>query len=361
MTTIRRSLLTSVFSVLLLAIASIAPAATLTWTTAVDTTSTTTNSLRSVALAQDAGNDSIYIGYIQTSPNGRDVRRFDTDAPYAFLNSRSPVAGGDQPKSIATDDRGNVFVGNRLSGSQNAIIRTHNTSLVEQGNFNASGNEFGGLATYKSGSDYYLYIAREAAGQINRYNINNSLAATLDLSFGAGGTYTLPGVNSTTGVLRGLTVADDGTIFVASRADSADGGTTAGALHRISADLSTVTSAVVPRAMDVALFGGNAYATSYNGAASLIRTLDASTLAFVEDITITTLDNNTYVRGTAEGWSGIDIGDDGRIWLVDQLYQVSGTASDRLLVGSSLVPEPGTLAIMAMGAMGIVGFARRRR
>ncbi len=338
-----------------------ASAAPLTWTTVVDTTSSSVNSLRSVALAQNTGNESIYIGYIQTSGN-RDVRQFGTSAPYSFLNSRDPVAGGDQPKAIATDDRGNVFVGNRISGTQNAIIKRHDSSLVFQDSLDASGNEFGGLATWKSGSDYYLYIARESGRQINRYNINDPTAPVLDASFGTGGTYTLPVINSTSGVLRGLTIGNDGTIFVTSRADSADGGTTEGALHRISADLSSVISAVVPRAMDVALYGSNAYATSYNGSDSLIRSLDATTLNFVENITISTLDGNPYTRGSLEGWSGIDIGSDGRIWLVDQLYQTSGTASDRLLVGASLaaIPEPGTVALAGLAAFGLAGMRRRR-
>jgi len=336
-------------------------AATLTWTTAVPTTSSTTNSLRSVALGQNPGNDSVYIGYIQTSGN-RDVRRFDTDAPYAFLNSRSPVSGGDQPKAIATDDRGNVFIGNRISGGQNAIIKTHSTTLVEQSSFDASGSEFGGLATWESGGNYYLYIAREAGRQIHRYNITNPLAPSVDLTFGIGGVYTLPLASSTSGVLRGLSIGDDGTIFVTSRADSVNGGLTEGALHRITPDLLTVTSAVVPRAMDVALFGGRAYATSYNGANSLIRALDATTLAFVEDITISTLDGNPYTRGSSEGWSGIDIGTDGRIWLVDQLYQASGTASDRLLVGASLVPEPGSIMLLGIaGCFVAIGGRRSKR
>src|SRR5687768_14693737 len=55
---------------------SSASAATLTWSTAVNQTSSTTNQLRAVALADQPGNDSVYLGYIQTTAaNNRRVNR----------------------------------------------------------------------------------------------------------------------------------------------------------------------------------------------------------------------------------------------------------------------------------------------
>jgi streptogramin lyase len=326
-------------------VGSSALAAPLTWSTAYDQTAATTSAtqqLRSVA----ASDGSVYMGFIQHhTPGSRDVYRLDMNNPPTILDTRGQSVA--QPKGVAVDDRGYVYVGNREgSGSFAAIIQVHPADLgTPVATLNASTSEFGGVAIHKSGGSYHLYIAREASGHINRYDVTDLNNITLDTSFGTGGTFAVPGGNK----LRGLTVADDGTIFVADRDNNA--------VFRISPDLSTTTSATVTRAMDVALFGGNVYATSYNGVSSLVRVLDMNTMALVEDIVITTLDGNPYSRGSSEGFSGIDIDSQGRIWLADQAYQSSGLVQDRLLV-SSAIPEPATLGLLALGGMALL---RRRR
>jgi hypothetical protein len=318
----------------LLAVTHSATAATLTWTTARDTASGTTNQLRSVAASDQPGNNSIYTGYIQTSLNRR-LDRLDSSNPYSVLNTHP--SGGDQPKGIATDDRGNVFVANRGSSTTSSRIQSFSSTLTPNSTTSATTPVIGGLAIQKSGATYYAYAVYEGAGLIQRYDVTNPAAMSLDVSFGTGGSYNIPGASD----LRGVEVGADGSLFVASRGD--------GDVYRVSSDLSTVVSFPLNRAMDVALYGGNIYATSYDGVNSFIRVINASNMAFVEDIAITTLDGNPYSRGASEGFSGIDIDAAGTIWLADQHYGSTGGTQDRLLVATGLaVPEPGSLALSGL-------------
>ena len=325
--------------------ATFSSAATLTWTTVTSSASSTTNQLRSVAVSDQVGNDSVYIGYIQTSGNRR-VNRLDTNSPYSVLNTHA--SGFDQPKGIVTDDRGNVFVSNRNSGTNTSRIQSFSASLATNSNTGTVGPVIGGLAIQEVAGTYYAYAVFEENGLIQRYNVTNPAAMVLDGTFGTGGSYNVPGATD----LRGVEIGSDGSIYAASRGDAK--------VYKISSDLSTVTPAAVPRALDVALYNGNIYATSYNGASSLIRVIDAATMAFVEDITITTLDGNPYSRGSSEGFAGIDIDTSGNIWLADQHYGSTGGVQDRLLLGASLaIPEPASLVSLGIGTIFIV--VRRRR
>lgn len=325
--------------------------AAIDWSTAYSQTNAVTNQLRAVAVAKQIGNDSVYTGFIQTtgSPGNRDVKRFDTNAPYGLLNARG--LSGDQPKAIATDDFGNVFVGNRISGGSSAKITVHNATLSTSADTSVASDQFGGLATVVISGQYYLYASRESGKEIRRYTYNPASAGSsiaIDTTFGVSGVFTLSA--ATSGVLRGLEVESDGTIYVTSRDD--------GRVYRVSPDLSTTISAPVIRAMDVDTYNGDIYVTSYNGTLSQIAVFDADDLTSKGSIVITTLDAVPYVRGSGEGFSAIDIDALGRIWMGDQAFQTSGTTSDRLLVSDAAVPEP---ASFGLALLGVVGVAMRRR
>jgi hypothetical protein len=319
-------------------------AATLEWSTAHSQASSTTNQLRAVAVSDQPGNDSVYLGYIQTTGGNRRIERRDTAAPYSVLNS---VMMGDQPKGIATDDRGYVFSANRGSSTTSSYIQAWSSTLtpVVGGTTSFTSPVIGGIAVQKVGAVYYAYTVYESGGLVQRYDVTNPAAMTLDTSFGLAGSYIIPGGSN----LRGIEVAADGTIYVAARTD--------GQVYRVSSDLMSVASFPLNRAMDVALEGSTLYATSYDGANSFIRVLDATNMAFVEDISISTLDGNPYSRGATEGFSGVDVDATGSLWLADQHYGSAGGTQDRLLVGA--VPEPASALIAGLALVGLA-IARRR-
>jgi hypothetical protein len=337
-----------------------ADAATLTWSTAVSQASTTTNQHRAVSVADQAGNDSVYIGYIQTTgSNRRRVNQHSTNSPYALLNQQLS-ANSEQPKGIATDDRGNVFVSYRNSGNTNSYIQSFTSTLTTTGSVTPNVSPtVGGIAIQKSGANYYAYTVFESGGLIHRYDVTNPNSMFLDTTFGSGGSYNVPGASN----LRGIEVGADGSLYIAAR-DDANTPNPAGRVYKVSADLSTTSFVQLTRAMDVAIYCEHLYASSYNGANSLIRVMNLSDLSTVEDITIATLDGNPYSRGSNEGWSGIDIDSIGRIWLADQHYGNTGGTQDRLLVSSALppcIPEPGTMVLAGIALFAFVGSARYRR
>src|SRR4051812_39317971 len=70
----------------------------LTWSTAYNQTSSTTNQLRAVSVADQPSNNSVYVGFIQTTgANNRRVNRYDTSSPYAQLNQKLS-GSSEQPK-----------------------------------------------------------------------------------------------------------------------------------------------------------------------------------------------------------------------------------------------------------------------
>jgi hypothetical protein len=146
--------------------------------------------------------------------------------------------------------------------------------------------------------------------------------------------------------LRGIEVADDGTIFVASREDSL--------VYRVSSDLASVTTKAVTNAMDIAIYGDNLYVTQYNGAASAVVELKQSDLTNGSTFTATGTFPHTE---TTTGYAGIEIDGLGRMFIADQFFAGSAaTTQDRVLV-STPVPEPTALMLLVLTP----ALLRRRR
>jgi hypothetical protein len=332
---------------------STARAASLAFSTAVNHSSSTTNQMRSLAY----GNSSVYIGYIQTTggDNRRLVDRHDDVVPAGAPLNTLTYPASDQPKAIAIDDRGNVFIGTRNSGDTSSNLSSYTSTFGSPSSLAVGSPNIGGLHAVTLGGVHYVYASYEGSGLIQRFNVENTGAMVADTTFNAGSsTYTVAGAS--TSVLRGLTVGSDGTIYVTSRADNK--------IYKIDPTLTTVTSATVTAAQDVALYQNSLYISSYNGTSSLVRQLSAGSLSLIQDFNAgtSTLDGNPYARaaGGGQGWAGIDIDPTGRLWLADQQYGVSGGLTfDRLITAQ--VPEPSTIVLAGLGLAAAAFYWRRRR
>ena len=380
-------------------LAALAPmalqAAPLTWSLVHDQSVTSTSSqtlirsLRGLALSSD--DQSLYGGFIQKSL-GAGVRYFTlagdppigTPAAYFNVTSIAPSGTDHQPKAVATDDRGFVYVGSSkdsTSGDNARVIIKDSSLSAAQKVFvladitatpnGYTGERVGGLGLRRADGKLYLYVSREHpnSAYVERYVIGGTdittATLTLDPTFNGTGRFSLKTVFAGASDLRGLEVAQDGTIFVTSRADDA--------VYRISDDLASVTKQTVNNAIDLALFDSRVFVTSYDAASSAIFELsEASTLDLLGSFDAF----GSFARPGPEGdlddtgYSGIDIDNEGRIYLSDQFYYRSDfLANDRILVSSALellptgsdVPEPASLALAGLALAGLAAATRRRR
>ena len=336
-----KSLIAAAGFAAVVSLASVSAVAAPTWSQLYTQTSTTTRSLRSLELSS---NDSqVFAGFIQGSSTSA---VYDLDPVLVNTVDQTYGMSGVQPNGLATDDRGNLYIGTGSSGNIRIRATSNLATQVNPGFNGGTTATAEGVDILKSGSNYYLYVSR-GNGTVQKFDVTNPAAPIVDTTFGTGGTFTVPGA----GQLRGLTVAPTGEIYVAQR--DTTGSDRLGTVYKLTAGNSpTVTSTSVSGAMDIALFGGSLYVTKYTAGTSAIAQLDASTLALQDTLT------TGFSRGSLEGYAGIDVTSDGRLYMVDQIYAGTGTnASDRVLV-STAVPEPVGLAVIGLASLALV---RRRR
>ncbi|MCC6785630.1 MAG: hypothetical protein IT457_22455 [Planctomycetes bacterium] len=320
-------------------------AAQVSWSLFADHPAASTRSLRGIALDPNAAR--LYGSFIQgsstagvrsytfvgTPPLGTTSGFFNvTTQPFASSASH-------QAEAVVVDDRGWVYLASIKDSTSADNARVYictedfaTSTMVALADIDfpgTTGETIGGLDVRNDAGVHQLYVTRFHGGSdapyVERYVIGGATVATatltLDPTFNGTGRHAVPGAAK----LRGIDVAADGTMFVASRDQNR--------LWRIPASLTGESFATVTRAMDVALYGANAYVTSYDGLNSAVLEFDAATLtATGRSFTAT----GVFTRGTSEGYSGIDIDAAGRLYVCDQIY---ASNSDRILVSSPVCPE----------------------
>lgn len=193
-----------------------------------------------------------------------------------------------------------------------------------------------------------IYISsNKGAATIERWNVDDPSSPVLDTSWGVNGVIDLRSASYGLGAntfLNGLTVDTDGTIYATGGVNATDRGD---AVFKISADGQTLLgTATVAGAMDDALYEGSLYVTEFEGPNSTVAVLnetDLSSLGAIPGMPIGPYNGSPNDSlGYDCGYSGIDIGPNGNIYVAEQYYNVdSAGVHDRILVSSPLAdPAP---------------------
>jgi hypothetical protein len=221
------------------------------------------------------------------------------------------AVGAGQPRGLATDDRGNVYVSLRDSG----VVRIYdaNLSTTPLGAFGLVKPL--GVAVRKLGSDYYAYVVN--GSQVQRWNVTDVALPALDAAW----TPPLVLTDPATPEGNGIAVDADGTVFVAS--------SVASRVYRISPDGLTVTaSAPINSAADVAVYQDRIYVVSR---VSLATPAVVPPIVQLYKADLTTAGSDIVVpdfgtpRSSIAQLTGIEVSSDGKLFVSEENYL--GTAN----------------------------------
>jgi len=339
-----------------------------------------TRSLRGLALSSDGS--VVYGGYIQgTGAGTQQVIGYNATTGAQTSATGQTIYG--QPKGVATDDRGNVYMtlnsatnaNTQPSAIYNAALDARLSTFTSTLGAGQQAQE-SGVDVVNIGGNYYEYIAFNKGNGtfsgVERINVNDPTNPFVDTTFGTNGFLNLKALTGNAlAFVNGITVTSDGTIYAAGGLTAGTGANTYGdSLIRISSDLSSYSTVGVAGAMDVALYGGNAYVTQYGyhiaGSDNYsIAVVDLSSFTQTDTLTPTGIPARSSSTGTDSGLSGIAISSTGMLYVADQLAVGTGAsnAGDRILMTqlTTAVPEPSSVALMGLGAVVLAGCRLGRR
>lgn len=286
----------------------------------------------------------LYAGYNNPS-SGFEVRRLDLSQTgnASFVNRVAGLRG----KSIATDDRGRVYL------AEGNAIEVRSADLSTSLGTYAGVTKSEGIAVVReAGGDLVLYASDRTDGTLTRYVLTEGTgdtvtAFTADAGFGPNGDGTVVLGSD----LRGVTVDADGRIWVAGRGTDT--------VYRVSADGLTVATVAASNPFDVAAFDGTVLVSLEN--ALEIAVLNQGTLApLASNLTIPF---GALGLGALGSLAGIAVDPLLGLFVANESGQTSpafpdGTDdNDPILFGAFFdppvsatgVPEPATLALVLLG------------
>nr|MBQ4319845.1 hypothetical protein [Clostridia bacterium] len=223
-------------------------------------------------------------GYIGTNPG---VVKFDSASgkPIAKL-----ATGTDLPKGMATDDRGNLFIGlcNGQQKDKFGIITADMEAMKETARIEQTVGTgkvgINGLAVENVAGTYYLYIIVNYDFQrLYRFNANDPKNLKLDTSFGKDGYLDLETVSGVKGCEgEYLDVDELGDIYMSIFLNK--GGDKADSIIKLSEDGEILAKVDCPEAYYVSIYGEYLATSTYAGADSAVYIFNTDDLKQVAKI-----------------------------------------------------------------------------